>query len=162
MRPIYRSKEHKKLIDTLRDRDPKTGENVFTTIKDLQCYAAMLGFQMNRREPFDRKTDAIEDIQWATFDDGKCPSYIYLIALAETGNVSVLRYDIENSDTGGYSEDMVKIFEEYANGGFHVLQSWLDKTPGDPYGASAVIQGLKKEGFLKKKETGSEFDPVEF
>ena len=85
-----------------------------------------------------------------------------MIALAETQSVGVLRYDVENSDTGGFSEDMVKIFEEYANGGFHILQTWLDKNPGDHYGAKAIVAGLQRSGHLTNEQAREKFDEVEF
>lgn len=132
----------------------------FPTIKALQCYAAMVGFEQERRVPLEKGEN--ENIEWHTFNNDGYTDYIYLIALAETKSLGVLRYDVENSDSGGFSEDMVKIFEEYANGGFQILQSWLDKSPGDPYGAKAMIAGIQKAGYLAVKESKENFDEVEF
>ena len=160
MRSIYRSKKHANLVSILTAKDPNTGVAAFPTIKALQCYAAMVGFDQGRREALDRADT--ENIEWHTFNNDGYSEYIYLIALAKTRNLGVLRYDVENSDTGGFSEDMVKIFEEYANGGFQVLQSWLDKSPGDPYGAKALIAGLQRAGHLTARENKENFDELEF
>jgi len=163
MRAIRRSKEYQALIETLVEKkDPETGVSVFPTIKDLQCYAAMLGFQKGERRPLNKKADELDDIQWVTFNDKRCPPYIYLIALAESQNIDVLKYDIESSKAEDGVEDMIKIFEEYANGGFLILQHWLDKEPSDIYGASAIIQGLKRDGFLCRKDAEQNFEDVEF
>ncbi len=160
MRSIYRSKKHTKLINTLTSKDPSSNTSAFPTIKALQCYAAMVGFQEGRRDPFDK--DERENIEWHTFKNDDYTDYIYMIALAETKSLDVLRYDVESSDMGGFKEDMVKIFEEYANGGFYILQNWLNKQPGDPYGAKAIISGLQKSGYLINKTPKEEFDEVEF
>ncbi len=160
MRSILRSKKYANLITILTSKDPNTGVTAFPTIKALQCYAAMIGFDQGRREPLEKGES--ENIEWHTFNNDGYTEYIYLIALAETGNLSVLRYDVETSDAGGSSEDMVKIFEEYANGGFQFLQSWLDKSPGDPYGSKALIAGIQRAGYLIETGTKEKFDEVEF
>lgn len=160
MRNIYRSKIHTPLIQKLMQQDPKTGVKAFPTIKALQCYAALLGFDQKRREPFDRKDT--EGIDWHTFSNDGYTEYIYLIALAETKNINVLKYDVENSQAEDSEEDMVKIFEEYANGGLAILESWISKTPGDPYGAKALINGLDRAKYLIKPTTEPSYDEVEF
>lgn len=160
MRSVYRSKKHANLITILTDKNPNIGVAAFPTIKALQCFAAMLGFEQGRRVPLE-KGDS-ENIEWHTFNNDGYTEYIYLIGLAETRSLGVLRYDVETSDTGGFSEDMVKIFEEYANGGFQILQTWLDKSPGDPYGAKALIAGIQRAGHLSAAENKEDFDEIEF
>lgn len=160
MRSILRSKKYAELIATLTSKDSDTEVPAFPTIKALQCYAAMIGFDQGRREPLEKGES--ENIEWHTFENDGYTEYIYLIALAETGNPSVLKYDAKTSDAGGFSEDMVKIFEEYANAGFQVLQSWLDKSPGDPYGSKALIAGIQKAEYLIETGTKEKFDEVEF
>lgn len=51
MRSINRSKKHNNLINILTTKDPKTGVQAFPTIKALQCYAAVIGFDQGRRDP---------------------------------------------------------------------------------------------------------------
>ena len=106
-----------------------------------------------------------DSIEWHTFDNDDYTDYIYLVALGETKDLNVLRYDVENSDVEGDTEDMVKIFEEYSNGGFEILSNWILKTPSDPYGAKAIVAGLQRNDFLNSKKNESEaqtFDKVEF
>ena len=160
MRSINRSKKHNNLINILTTKDPKTGVQAFPTIKALQCYAAVIGFDQGRRDPLEKGDN--DNIEWHTFNNDGYTEYIYLIALAESQNIGVLRYDEEIGDPKGFEEDMVKIFEEYSNGGFNIIQSWLDKTPGDPYGAKAIIAGLQRVGYLNQQSSQEKFADVEF
>lgn len=146
MRGIRRSKVHSELVDRFDQRNSVTQQKVFPFKKATMCYAAILGFKKNKRVPLPEGN--IDTIEWHTFENGSYTDYIYLIALAHAKDVDVLRYDVEKSDAGGFKEDMVTIFEEYANGGLEIMQSWLSKKPGDAFGNEAIIAGLKREGFL--------------
>lgn len=146
MRGIRRSKVHSDLIDRLDTRNPVTQEKVFPFKKATMCYAAVLGFKKNKRVKL--PDGDVDSIEWHTFQNDNYTDYIYLIALAHAKDVGVLRYDVQNSDPCGFPEDMVTIFEEYANGGLEIMQNWLLKKPGDIHGNEAIIAGLKREGFL--------------
>ena len=158
MRGIRRSKNHSDLIDRFDQKNPVTQQKVFPFKKATMCYAAILGFKKNKRVPLAEGN--IDTIEWHTFENGDYTDYIYLIALAHSKNVDVLRYDVPNSDTGGFEEDMVTIFEEYANGGLEIMQGWMSKKPGDAFGNDAIIAGLKREGFLNltKSDPPPKFD----
>jgi dnd system-associated protein 4 len=158
-RSIYRNKQHADLIKRLTEKNPDTGVAVFSTIKALQCFAAVLGFDQKRRKPLDRSN--VENIEWHTFSNDNLTHYIYLIALAETNDINVLKFDIEKADGQQQpTENMMEIFEEYANGGFEIIQGWLDKSPADPFGDKAVLVAMEKAGFLKKEN--NTFSDVEF
>lgn len=159
MRSIQRSKKFTLLIENLTGKDYKTGAQAFPTIKALQCYAALLGFQEGRKESLDKEEK--DNIEWHTFNNGDYTDYIYMIALADTKSLSVLKYDVENSDAGDFEKDMVKIFEEYAHGGFHIIQNWLDKYSGDPYGSKAIISGLERSNYISNFTENEEFDEVD-
>jgi dnd system-associated protein 4 len=160
MRPVYRCKRHRELIETLTSKDFETGAAPFPTIKALQCYAAMLGFESSRREPLNTKD--LDNIDWTTFQNDGYAQYIYLIALANSEDVSVLKYDIDKSIPHSPSLDMVEIFEEYSHAGFKILQNWIDKDPSDNCGSNALLNGLKRNGFLDKLEDNIQIDPVRF
>ena len=163
MRGIRRSKSHSALADMLVTKNPKTGHAVFPSKKALQCYAAVLGFEMGERLPLPK--GELDSIEWHTFDNDDYTDYIYLVALGETKDLNVLRYDVENSDVEGDTEDMVTIFEEYANAGFEILSNWVLKTPSDPFGAKAIVAGLQRNDFLNLRKNENEaqtFDKVEF
>jgi len=149
-RSVYRSKDYNHIISKLTERNTATGVAVFPTIKSLQCFAAVLGFDRKRRVELDRSN--VENIEWHTFNNDKLTHYIFLIALAETKELNVLKYDENIQDTEQVSGDMVKIFEEYANGGFEIISSWLDKTPGDPYGDKAILVAMNRAKYLDVEE----------
>jgi dnd system-associated protein 4 len=158
MRSIYRNKEHGDIIQRLTERNPETNVAVFPTIKALQCFAAVLGYENGRRVKLDRSN--VENIEWHTFENTRHTHFIYLIALAETNDFNVLKFDVSGNADNQSEEHMIEIFEEYANGGFELIRSWLNKNPGDPYGDKAILVAMEKAGFLKSNV--SEFDDVEF
>ena len=157
-RSIHRSKDHACTIETLMKKNPDTGVQVFNTIKELQCFAAILGFDQKSRKKLDRSN--CENIEWHTFENTKHDYFIYLIALAETMDMAILRQDFNNAESTVKGEDMVRIFEEYANGGFEIIRPWLDKCPSDPYGDKAILLAMEKLGFLCTDKI--EFAEVEF
>lgn len=163
MRGIRRDKKHASLTDFLTEKDPRSDAAVFPSKKALQCYAAMLGFEAKSRLAL--PSGAVDSIEWHTFDNGDYTDFIYLIALGATQDLSILQYDIENSDKGNVAEDMVTVFEEYANGGFEILQRWLNKNPSDRHGTESILLGLQRDGYLsiqKDKDTSRSFPEVEF
>lgn len=157
-RSIYRSKEHADIIKQLTEKNPENGVVVFPTIKALQCFAAVLGFDQKRRVKLDRSNT--ENIEWHTFDNDNYTHYIYLIALAESANISVLKFDINSSESVQPNDNMMEVFEEYANGGFDIIRSWLNKSPADPYGNKAFLVAMEKAGYIKKVD--DVFSEVEF
>ena len=66
---------------------------------------------------------------------------MFLIGLAETKDVDCLREENEDS--------LVSLFEEYADGGLEVLAEWLKETPSDPAGDRAILEALKRYGYLE-------------
>ncbi len=157
-RSIRRNKEHADIIKLLMDKNPDTGMAVFPTIKSLQCFAAVIGFDQKRRVKLEKGN--VEDIEWHIFNSDNLTHYIYLIALAETNDMNVLKFDIEKPDSAQIGPNMMEIFEEYANGGFEIIRGWLNKSPSDPYGSKALLVAMEKAGFLKKEE--NTFSDVEF
>jgi dnd system-associated protein 4 len=150
MRGVRRDKKYAHLTDILTTRNPRTNAAVFPSKKALQCYAAMLGFETDTRIPL--PSQPLDSIEWHTFGNESFTDYIYLIALAATKDLDVLRYDVEASDKGDYKEDMVTVFEEFANGGFEIIQSYLDKDPADRFGTKAILAGLKRNNIIAAKE----------
>ena len=163
MRGVRRDKKYSDLTDILTKKNPRTDTAVFPSKKALQCYAACLGFEKKLRIAL--SPGAVDSIEWHTFDNGNFTDFIYVISLAETKDIAVLGYDIDNSDKGDFSEDMVSIFEEYANGGFEIIQNWLNKHPNDRHGTDALISGLKRDGLLSMEvndDGENSFPLVEF
>lgn len=120
MRRIQRSHDKEELVKQLT-----TGENAaFGEIWRLVLFAAVLGYKLGRREPLGQK-DSGKAIMESYF--ANCPAWpgvLYLLGLVET----------QKTDVMGSSEDaennLVSIFEEYANGGLAYLDEQLrSRTP---------------------------------
>jgi dnd system-associated protein 4 len=141
MRNIRRSSRHNSTVDTLAEAKQKdNGQTIFPTLRDLLCFAAVLGYQVERKRPL------IEP--FLPFVDGRifenepqAPELMFLIGLAETKDVDCLREENEDS--------LVSLFEEYADGGLEVLAEWLKETPSDPAGDRDILEALKRYGYLE-------------
>ena len=155
LRAIYRSTIHEDFVQRLaRSPHPIKKTSIFPTIKDLLCFAAVLGFSEGKKIPLSEKYKK-EDIQKQIFiDDGKV-NIIFLIALADQKDSNVLRDD--------NPVDIVKIFEEYANGGLEIMKAWEIDTPDDTRGDKALVHGLIKKEYLKiNEEADTNEKPIEF
>jgi len=144
MRNIRRSKCHEELVDLLTEKaHPSSKKTIFPTKRELMCFAATLGFQTGRRSKLDGKTNDVDGRPFS--DHGNTIDLMYLLALAEGKDGELLRDARE--------EDRILIFEEYTNGGFEVLQRWMDARPDDLYGATPILDGLLKDKFLENKSS---------
>jgi dnd system-associated protein 4 len=139
MRPVRRSKRHETLVRQLAEANhPHASRPIFPTMRELMCFAAVLGFEKDRKRPLDVTTSEIDG---RTFENHQQSlDLIYLIALADTKNVDVLRENNEDQCLG--------IFEQYAEGGFEEIAAWLKERPEDENGDEAILQALQKKGFL--------------
>jgi hypothetical protein len=118
------------------------GAPLFGTLRELLCFAAVLGFQLSRREELAGHTTApIPEEVFAKNEDA----------------LSCVRM-IERID------EMVNIFEEYALGGSRLLNHFLSELPTDILGAEALLEGLRKEKLLppRSSNTGSGLGAVSF
>jgi dnd system-associated protein 4 len=158
MRSIYRSKEHSETIKKLIEKNPNTDVAVFPTIKSLQCFAALVGFENNKTKELDRQN--VDSIEWHTFENTNHTHYIYLIALAATKKTDILDLDITNTSVNYNGKNMFVIFEEYANAGFDIIAGWLEKNYGDEFGEKAIITEMRKSQYFD--QLSSDFDPVRF
>jgi len=107
-------------------------------LREAMCFAATLGFQVGNRIPLSGKT---AEIRSGTFESEEhAITLIWALAVAETQGTEILRPE--------HQAEMVKIFEEYANGGLSEIRRWLKETPDDPYGDEAIREGLRNAGFF--------------
>lgn len=141
LKPVKRSKQFDDLIETL-SKTNTNGQKLFNTIRELLCFAAMLGYAEDKKVPLN-KSLGMEDISYQQFEFNDSNDFIYLIAVAETSSTDCLK---EDSDI-----DMVEIFEEYANGGLESISSWMSEFQ-DYDGYRALIQGLLKRKYIEVGE----------
>jgi len=128
------------VVEKLNKSRVRYDKPMFPTIKDLMVFAAMVGKAMESRRPI--ATDlGIEHIsRKEIFDDRKNLSYFYFLALVESGSLDV----ILSQKNRKHEEEAVKVFEEYANGGFYTIHRWLEDRPGDESGFEALLAELPK------------------
>jgi hypothetical protein len=69
---------------------------------------------------------------------------MYLIAMCDKRSGDILLDDQE--------DEMIAIFEQYAQGGFEIIESWLNEKPEDHNGDSAIISALNKHGYFKSDQ----------
>ncbi len=111
---INRSRIHEDIVQRLAGQPlPGLDRRLFPTIRELLCFAALLGFSEKRRVPLDR-SQGVEDISYQQFERGDAENLIYLIALAEAQDAAILKE--------GEEDKCAAIFEEYANGGLGIIK----------------------------------------
>jgi dnd system-associated protein 4 len=139
MRPVRRSKRHETLVRQLTEgANPQASRSVFPTMRELMCFAAVLGFEKSRKKPLESTT---LEIDGRTFENHQQSlDILYLIALADEKDVEVLR---ENNE-----DQCLAIFEQYAEGGFEEISAWLKERPDDEHGDTAILEAMQKKGFL--------------
>lgn len=144
---INRSRVHEEMVQRLSNRKlPGANRNLFPTIREFLCFAALLGYSENRKVPLDR-SEGVEDVSYQQFERGDAEDLIYLIALGHTKNPEVLR--------DGEEGTCAEIFEEFANGGFEIIRDWLLRSGGE-YPDRAIIEGLKELGYIDANEVAPE------
>ncbi|MFH7244083.1 MAG: DNA phosphorothioation-associated protein 4 [Spirulina sp.] len=109
------AKDKAKLVKALRSGEGSTGP--FQTYADVVAFGAAFGFSKRKRVPFDQISRGNPDPIPA--DQFKNRSLIDLIAVAETHDPNIL------SSIDEKLQEKATIFEEYANGGFEILESYI-------------------------------------
>lgn len=138
LRNVYRSHLHEEFIQSLVSPESANLPAAFGTIRELMCFAAVLGYEMERYEPLDR-AQGVEDIGINVFENNNSDDLIYTLAVAHTGSTDVLKSSSE--------VDMVEIFEGYANAGLTLLKSWSTQYRSQR-GFQSIIQGLFDNNFI--------------
>jgi dnd system-associated protein 4 len=133
---------------------PSSKRAIFATMRELLCFAAVLGFSEGRRTPLDGPTNEIDG---RIFENSpQAVDLIYLLALVTAKDPSILQTERE--------EDTCCVFEEYATTGLAALDRWMKEKPDDPYGDQAILSALRRGGFLPKADATVDeiIDTVQF
>jgi dnd system-associated protein 4 len=139
MRVIRRSSRFENLVRLLAEANhPKAKRPIFPTLRELMCFAAVLGFEKERKKQLDEKTVELDARRFP--EHPQTVDLIYLLALADGKDAEVLREDNEDK--------ALEVFEQYAEGGFEIISDWLKEKPEDEHGAEAILSGLAKHGYL--------------
>lgn len=150
---INRSRVYEDIVQKLAGQNvPGTDRRLFPTIRELLCFAALLGFSEERRIPLDR-SQGVEDVSYQQFERGDAEDLIYMIALAEEKNMDVLREGEEGK--------CAEIFEEYANGGLAIIKDFLLRAGGE-YPDRALMSLLKERGYLTNTQPEPDLGGISF
>lgn len=150
---INRSRIYEEYVQKLAATPlPGTERRLFPTIRELLCFAALLGFSEKRRLPLDR-SQGVEDVSYQQFERGDAENLIYLIALAETEDADILR----EGEEGRCAE----IFEEYANGGLAIIKDHLLREGGE-YPDRALMSLLRERGYLVPAQAEPDLAAISF
>ncbi|CAH7485184.1 DNA phosphorothioation-associated protein 4 [Vibrio chagasii] len=90
-------------------------DKIFSTLKNALVFAASVGFKKQLRRSFDNSS---EPIKLSIFDRDQDIPFMYALALAETNMIEMMR--------DAQFEQVICIFEEYANGGLSFIESIYD------------------------------------
>ena len=150
---INRSRVYEEMVQRLAmTKLAGTDRTLFPTIRELLCFAALLGYSEGIRVPLDRSAGT-EDVSYQQFERGDAEDLIYLIALAETKDPEVLKE--------GEESRCAEIFEEYANGGFQILRDALLRSGGE-YPDRDILELLKRNGYLNIDEAEPDIAGITF
>ncbi len=156
MRGIRRSEQFEEMVRQLAEMQHPEAippRSIFPTMRDLLCFAAVLGFEYDRRHSLQAKTNEIDGRVFS--NNQPTLDLLYLIALASSKDANTLREDNE--------EEILQIFEEYAQGGLEILDGWLKAKPEDNHGDRAILAALGKHGFLdSSKEVEAAIGDISF
>lgn len=130
--PVKRSKAFEATLQKLGGKEA----SMFPTLREALTFCAMLGYKERRRLPLDPNLGT-EDIAGAQYQLNEAVDLLFALALAEAKTSDILRPDRE--------KDCVQIYEEYANGGLELVQSWIDRF-ADISIEDAVWRGLNSIG----------------
>jgi len=151
---INRSKLYEDLVQQLAMQTvPGADRKLFPTIRELLCFAALLGFSEQRRVPLDR-SQGVEDISYQQFErDPAAEDLLWTIAVAETRDVEVLRE--------GEESRCATIFEEYANGGLGLIKDYFLRNGGE-YPDRALLALLKERKYLSPTHQEPDLSSISF
>jgi dnd system-associated protein 4 len=150
---INRSRLHEDMVQRLAVvKLPGADRTLFPTIRELLCFAALLGYSEGRKVPLD-KDAGVEDVSYQQFERGDAEDLIYLIALAETKNPDVLK--------DGAESECAAIFEEYANGGLEILRDVMLRSGGE-YPDRDIVELLQTSGYLNVDDAEPDASGVSF
>ena len=132
---------------------PITNKSIFPTFRDTLAFAALVGFE---EEAQVRLTGDLLELDGRLVNEHpQTMDVVYMIALAHTKDINILRDDNE--------DNALLIFEEFANGGFRIIEGWLKESPEDLAGDKAILNALRKYGYLRaSEEVESVMGEIEF
>ena len=136
---INRSRVYEHIVQQVCDKKKydESGKTLFPTIREFLSFCALLGFSQEKRLPLD-KSQGVEDIAGAQYINNEAEEIVYLIACLAEKSFSIL--------DDGNELKVANIFEEYANGGLQLINSWAEESEEELL--ENIEKNITKLGFL--------------
>lgn len=144
---VKRERSHEPLVEKLCS-SRESGKAIFTFIKDLMIFAAMVGRSLNKRTAL--SGDSVS-IVLETYASDQKDAFVYLVALMENKDATVLKDD--------NLTQAIRIFEEYCNAGLYEIKLWLDENPGDPEGVDTLVEKILEKAIRNESIGRDEVSP---
>lgn len=144
--PVKRSRKYEEALQLLGGKDA----TMFPTLREALTFCAMLGYKERRRLPLDAGAGT-EDIAGAQYQLNEAVDLLLALALAEEKQSDILKPECE--------KECIQIYEEYANGGLDLVQSWIDRY-ADVDVEEAVWRGLGSIGVRPPTAADAQADVV--
>lgn len=147
--PVRRSKVYENTLQALGGKEA----TLFPTLREALTFCAILGYKERRKRPLDSQA-GMEDIAGAQYQLNEAVDVVFALALADAQNSDILRPDRER--------ECIQIYEEYANGGLDLVQSWIERF-SDLNVDDAVWRGLNSIGIkppVQIKTTSEVVEPT--
>lgn len=159
---VLRNRKYDSLVEILcTERNPITNKAIFTYIKDLMTFAAMVGYTHDEQE--DVEEGAIKIVLQTYATDSK-DSFIYMLALMEQKKIDEQGGTAENGSHILKNENIrkaVKPFERYCNGGLKVIKQWFYDSPGEANPADILVKQLWSQLNKDIQKQNPQPDPAE-
>lgn len=124
---------------------------IFANYYECFLYATILGIRQNYRLPLDRANEGTKFISVESWRPRQLVEYVFmaLLALSDINLIDLEEMDEDQTDNKAF--ELVRLIEEYAHGGFDLMQSRLADEPQlfeNPYGAVGFLNSLEKDARL--------------
>lgn len=144
--PVKRSKEFEETLQKIGGREA----TMFSTLREALTFCAILGYRERRKKPLN-PSFGTEDIAGAQYQLNEAVDMMFALALADSKTSDILRPDRER--------ECVQIYEEFANGGLELIQSWIERF-ADIDVNDAIWRGLNGIGVAPPKDQNAPADVV--
>lgn len=118
---------------------------IFANYYECFIYATVLGIRKEYRIPFSRATEGAKFLPIESWRPRQMVEYIFMSLLVLSDINFADLEELDEKEIDDKALDLVRLMEEYANGGFDLMQSKLTEEPQlfeDPYGAVGFLNSL--------------------
>lgn len=113
----------------------EVGTGLFPEYRDVVMFAAMVGYKQDETKKPDSQG---KTLPMRVFESARYDELIFLVALMNKQDANILRKD----DYQDNENEVVEIFESYANGGLKVISSWISEEDGFDQSRQVLLEKI--------------------